>query len=204
MFPFPSINQNIPDLLRRLRVQRLLLLAKDMNGVEEDVSIQIESIEEQIRQIEERARLFEKLWKIECEEAEDLDGGSDDISGDVAKTNHIERFTSDQTAQGVIHDKENNKIKQEQDIPTGSAIPSRIPALSRINSDSLAAMPTRSATPSSLETCKASKIPTLSTTRTAAGSSQESNTVPPSRLPESMLLTVAYNAGSKIARAKRF
>lgn len=172
MFPFPSIIQNIPDPLRRLRVQKLWLLAQDMAGVEEDVSLQIESIEEQIGQIEERARLFEKLWRIECEEAEDPGVGSDDISADVAKTNHIERVTSDQTTQGVIHDKDNNnKIKQEHDIPTRIAPPSRlIPPLSRINSDSLAAIPTRSATPSSLETRKASKIPTVSKPKTAAGS----------------------------------
>lgn len=201
MFTFPSIIQNIPDPLRRLRAQKLWLLAQDMAGVEEDVSLQIESIEEQIGQIEERARLFEKLWKIECEEAEDPGAGSNDISCKVAKINHIERVTSDQTKQGVIHDKDNNnKIKLEH-IPTRIATPSRIPG---VNSDSLAAIPTRSATPSSLETCKASKIPTVSTTKTAAGSSQESNIVPPSRLPESMSFTGANNTGSKIARAKRF
>lgn len=163
MFPFPSIIQNIPDPLRRLRAQKLWLLAQDMPGVEKDVSLQIESIEGQIGQIEERARLFEKLWKIECEEAEDPGAGSDDISGEVAKTNHVEQITSDQTTQGVILDKDNNnKIKLKHDIPTRIAIASRKPALSRVNSDSLAAIPTRSATPSSLETCKASKIPTVS------------------------------------------
>lgn len=226
MLSFPS---NTPDLLRRLRAQKLWLLAQDMAGVEEDVSRQIESIEEQIGQIEERARLVEKLWKIECEEAEDMDGGLDSMSDDVVKTNYFERVTSDQTTQGVIHDKNNNnKIKQEHEkvsivaIPTRSATPSRIPALSRINSDSLAAIPARNATPSripilpkttsnklsslsaSLATCKISRIPTVSTTKTAAGSSQEINIDPPSRLPESRLFTSAYNSGSKIGRAKRF
>lgn len=225
MLSFPS---NIPDLLRRLRAQKLWLLAQHMAGKEEDVSRQIESIEEQISQIEERARLFEKLWKIECEEAEDLDGGLDSISDNVAKTNYFERVTSDQTTQEVIHDKNNNnKIKQENEkvslvaIPTRSATPSRIPALSSINSDSLAAVPARNATPSripalpkttsnklsslsALVTCKISRIPTVSTTKTAAGSTQERNTDPASRLPESRLFTNAYNSGSKIGRAKRF
>lgn len=229
MFPFPSIIQNIPEPLRRLRMQKLWLIAQDMAGVEEDVSRQIESIDEQIGQIEERARLFEKLWKIECEEAEELFGDLDDASDDVAEANHFERVTSDQ---GVIRDKNNNnKIKQEHEkvslvaIPTRSATPSRIPTLPRINSDkpyenvSLVAIPTRSATPSRipalpkttsdnppslhppLATRKISKIPTISTIITAAGPSLEKNTVPPSRLPESMF---AHSTGSIIGRARPF
>lgn len=221
MLSFPS---NIPNLLRRLRAQKLWLLAQHMAGVEEDVSRQIESIDEQIGQIEERARLFEKFWKIECEEAKDLDCGLSSISDEVAKTNHFEQVTSDQTTQEVIH----NKIKQEHKkvslvvIPTRSATPSRIPTLSRINSDSLAATPTRNATPSrisalpkttsnklsslsaSLATCKISKIPTVSKPKIAADSNQEKNIDPPSRLPESRLFISAHNSGSKIGKAKHF
>ncbi len=193
MFSYPSFIQIIPDPLRRLRVQKLWLLAQYITGTEKDVSEQIFSIDEQTARLGERMRMMEEFWKIENKEEEDLDG-LDDLP-DAASDNCFERGTSAQTAQmEAMHDKNREKeIKRpkHEEVSLLAATPSKIPAARKIVFDQQ---------PSLSAPLKACEIATPTTARPARGPSCEREVASSSRHLESKLLASTYAAGSKIGR----
>lgn len=150
MSSYPSFIQIIPDPLRRLRVQKLWLLAQYMAGAEKDVSKQIWSIDEQIARLRERMRLTEEFWKIENREEKNLDG-LDDLPH-AASDKGFERVTSAQTAQGAaMHDKNREKETKRpkyEKLSLLAATPSKIPAARKIIFDPQPSLRTP------LKTCK--------------------------------------------------
>lgn len=193
MFSYPSFIQIIPDPLRRLRVQKLWLLAQYMAGLEKDVTEQIWSVDEQIARHKERMRLTEEFWKIENEEEMDLDA-LDDLP-DAASDNRFESVISAQTAQwAAMHDKnrenETERPKHER-FSLLAATPSKIPAARKIIFDQQ---------PSLRAPVKTCKIATTTTARAATAPSRDREVVSPSRHLESSLVASTHAAGSKIGR----
>lgn len=193
MSPYPSFIQIIPDPLRRLRVQKLWLLAQYMTGTEKYVSEQIWSIDEQIARLVERMRLTEEFWKIENREDKDL-GDLDDLP-DAASDSCFERVTSAQTAQGgAMHDKnreKETKRPKHEKVSLLAATPTKIPAAGKIIFDQQ---------PSLRAPLRSYKIATTTTARAATGPSREREVTSSLRHLESSLVASTYTAGSKIGR----
>lgn len=193
MFSYPPFIQIIPDPLRRLRVQKLWLLAQYMAGLEKDVDEHIWNIDEQIARHRERVRLTEEFWKIENREEKELDA-LDDLP-DTANDNRFERVTSAQTVQGVAM--QNKNIEKEKRRPKHekfsllAATPSKIPAARKKNFDQQPSLR------APLKTCM---IATTTTSRVATGLSRDREVFSTSRHLESSLFASTHAAGSKIGR----
>lgn len=175
MSPYPSFIQSIPDSLRRLRVQKLWLLAQYMTGAEKDVSRQIGVIDEQIGRFEQRSRLIEEFWEIENRE---------DDKPDAANDNHFESVKSAQS--GMNRNRMMIK-KGHEEVFLGprSPTPSKLPT---VRQSSLRAP---------LETCK---IATTTTVRAATETNREREIVSSSQYLSSNLIASTHAAGSKIGR----
>lgn len=199
MSSYPSFIQLIPDPLRRLRVQKLWLLAQYMAAAEKNVSEQIRSIDEQIARHGERRRLIEEFWKIENREEKDL-GGFLDTLPDAASDNRFKHIASPQIAQGAaMHDKnrekETKRLKHEKvSLPLAATpTPSKIPAAHKITFDQQQSLQTP---------LKTGKIATKTAARAARGLSREREVASSSQHLKSSLAATAgmYVAESRIGR----
>lgn len=193
MFSYPPYIQVIPDPLRRLRVQKLWLLAQYMAGLEKDVSEHIWNIDEQIARHREQVRLTEEFWKIENKEEKELDALDDLL--DTASDKRFERVTSAQTMQGAAIQEKNiekeTKRPKIQKFSLLTATPSKIPAARKIILDQQ---------PSLRAPLKTFEIATTTTARAATGPIRDREIFSSSQHLESSLFANTHAAGSKIGR----